>query len=271
MPTYHRPVAIQRPSSMIVTKQSATAYLLEFESEQEVRDEHAMNLAHGALRIPTGDKVALYTPLAVTLRGPFGSELQVRATVVAMLPDGLALGYEGDPDAILATLLEGAPREESDADVASESAADAANETGASDASPDRAQTAWDRVRSLPQMQKILLAVKAEKADRALLLQDSDPRVLLSLLRNPRITVEEVSRMTRSSALTYHIAEAILKAAQWSSNLDVRLGLIHNPKTPQQFALRILPTLPEAEVRIIARGGTSMALKQAALRRLQKP
>jgi hypothetical protein len=35
------------------------------------------------------------------------------------------------------------------------------------------------------------------------------------------------------------------------------------------MALQILPTLPESEVRSIARAGTNMALKQAALRRLQ--
>jgi len=53
------------------------------------------------------------------------------------------------------------------------------------------------------------------------------------------------------------------------SNLDVRLALIRNPKTPQAFSLRILPSLPDAEVRAIAKGGTSMALKLAALRRIQ--
>ncbi|MBV9184796.1 MAG: hypothetical protein JO093_04220, partial [Acidobacteria bacterium] len=53
------------------------------------------------------------------------------------------------------------------------------------------------------------------------------------------------------------------------ANLDVRLGLIHNAKTPPAFALRILPTLPESEVRSIARGGSNMALKTAALRQLQ--
>ena len=45
------------------------------------------------------------------------------------------------------------------------------------------------------------------------------------------------------------VAEVILKTTQWTASLDVRLGLIHNPKTPQAFALRILPTLPDAEVR----------------------
>jgi hypothetical protein len=43
-----------------------------------------------------------------------------------------------------------------------------------------------------------------------------------------------------------------------------------NPPYELPFALRILPTLPDHEVRAIAKGtATSMALKQAALRRVQ--
>jgi hypothetical protein len=79
-----------------------------------------------------------------------------------------------------------------------------------------------------------------------------------------------VTRIAKSSYLTFQIAEVIMKTGQWMGNLDVRLALIHNAKTPPAFSLRILPTLPDAEVRAIARGATSMALKQAALRQLQR-
>src|SRR2546421_171144 len=82
----------------------------------------------------------------------------------------------------------------------------------------------------------LLLAVKADRAERALLLQDNDPRVLLSLLRNPRLTVDEVARLAKSSFLTYQLADVIMKASQWMGSLDVRLGLIHNPKTPPAMA-----------------------------------
>ena len=133
----------------------------------------------------------------------------------------------------------------------------------------EKNQNTWDRIRALSQMEKLLLAVKAERSERTLLIQDNDPRVLLSLLRNPRLTVEEVARMAKSSFLNYQIADVIMKTAQWMASLDVRLGLIHNPKTPPAFALRILPSLPVQDVRAIARDGTSMPLKQAALRRLQ--
>ncbi|HUP48115.1 MAG TPA: hypothetical protein VNA04_04920 [Thermoanaerobaculia bacterium] len=239
---------------MNVTRSGEAAFSAEFESEQEVRDEHRTNLSFGALRLATDERVAPDSDLRVTLRGPWGGEIAVRARVVAALPDGIALAVEGDPGEMLAALLARPAAEDAAAD---------------EEESPERSQNAWDRVRGLSQMEKILLAVKADRTERALLLQDNDPRVLLSVLRNPRLTVEEVARLAKSSFLTYQIADVIMKTGQWMASVDVRLALIRNAKTPQAFSLRILPTLPDSEVRAIARGGMSMALKQAALRRLQ--
>jgi hypothetical protein len=230
---------------MIVTRTDAGAFTAEFESEAELRDEHRSNLTVGGLRLPTMETAPPNAALTVTLRGPWGADMKVKATVVAQLPDAIAVAIEGDPDAILERLLE-KPVEDQ----------------------PSQKST-WDRIRGLPHVDKLFLAAKADRAERAVLLQDNDPRVLLSVLRNPRLTVDEVVRVTTSSFLNYQIADVIMNTSQWMANLDVRLGLIRNPKTPQAFSLRILPTLPDSEVRNIARAGTNMALKQAALRRIQ--
>jgi hypothetical protein len=228
---------------MNVQRTAPNAFTATFETEEAVHDEHQTNLSLGALRLPTPETAPLHTPVTVTLRGPSGGEVETNATVVALLPDGLALAIDGDPEERLRRLL----------------------------ARPaDARENSWDRMRGLSQMEKILLAVKADRTERALLLQDNDPRVLLSLLRNPRLTVDEVVRVAKSPYLTFQIADVVMKATQWMASIDVRLGLIHNPKTPPAFALRILPTLPDVEVRNVARAGTSMALKQAALRRLQQ-
>lgn len=234
---------------MNVQRTGSAAFLAAFDSEQELREEHRTNLSFGALRLPTSESVPSDTLLLVTLRGPSGAEAFVKAKVVAALPDGLALAVDGNPDEIMARLL---PKDESPKDEPAE-----------------KTQNAWDRIRGLSQMEKILLAVKADRSERALLLQDNDPRVLLSVLRNPRLTVDEVARIAKSSFINFQIADVIMKTSQWMASLDVRLALIHNPKTPQAFGLRILSTLPDAEVRAIARAGTNMALKTAALRRLQ--
>lgn len=227
---------------MKVARTGAAAFTAEFESEQELRDEHRTNLSFGALRLPTPEAVPSDTVISLTLRGPMGAEVNVKARVVAALPDGLALGVDTNPDQIVERLL----------------------------SAEEKSQTVWDRMRGLSQTEKILLAVKADRSERGALLQDNDPRVLLSILRNPRLTVEEVVRLAKSSFLNFQIVDVIMQTAQWMSNLDVRLALIRNPKTPQAFGLRILPSLPETEVKAIAKAGTSMALKQAALRQLQK-
>lgn len=232
---------------MKVQRTASAEFVAEFESEEELRDEHRANLSFGALRLTTAETVALHTALQVTLRGPWGGQIAVPATVVAVLPDGIALAVEGNPDEIVARLLARPSAEEAS----------------------EKSQNVWERMRSLSQTDKILLAVRADRTERALLLQDNDPRVLLSILRNPRLTVDEVVRLAKSSYLTYQIADVIMKTSQWTASLDVRLALINNPKTPQAFSLRILPTLPDSEIKAIAKAGTSMALKQAALRRLQ--
>lgn len=235
---------------MIVTRTDPAAFTAEFESEEELIEEQRSNLSVGGLRLPTAEVVPPNTRISVTLRGPWGCESAVNATVVAQLPGALALMVEGDTAPIVDRLLTRPPEPEQPVD-------------------DEARKTSWDAVRARSQMEKILLAVKADRAERAVLVQDNDPRVLLSVLRNPRLTVDEVVRIAKSSFLNFQIADVIMKTGQWMGSLDVRLALIHNPKTPQAFGLRILPTLPDSEVRAIARGGTNMALKQAAIRRLQ--
>lgn len=228
---------------MQVTRTSPDAFTVAFESEEELREEHRANLSVGGLRLPTDDRPPLHALLDVTLRGPTGAEAKIRATVVAPLPDGIALSIEAEAGDLLERLLAGAA---------------------------EKGQTLADRLRGLPRVQKIIFATKADRSERAFLVQDNDPQVLTSLLKNPRITIDEVLRVAKSSFLNYQTAEVIIGTGQFMASLDVRVALVHNPKTPPPFALRILPTLPESELRTIARGAaTSMALKQAALKRLQ--
>lgn len=243
---------------MRILRGSAGSLTVEFESEPELRAEERANLAVGGLLLRTAESFAPLALLSLTLRLTDRGEITLPARVVATTPGAVALQLEGDPRAILAALLASPAPDASESD-----------DDGTGDANES---TAWERLRALTPPQKILLAPKADRVTRAFLVQESDPQVLFALLRNPRLSIDEVVRLAKSSYLSFQAAELILKTGPWMANLDVRLALIQNPKLPLPFALRILPTLPDREVRAIAKGAaTSMALKQAALRRVQGP
>ena len=232
------------------------AFTVEFESEEELAAEARANLSAGGLRLPTAEKLAIFSRLSLVLRLDGGGEAAATATVVAPLPGGVALALDGDVGALVEALR-----------AAPDTPGEEVPEVAAADGAPG---SVWDRLRSITRMEKLLLAAKADRVERAILAQDSDPQVLYTLLKNPRLTADEVIRISKSPFLTFQTAEAIVKSTQWFSNLEVRVALVHNAKTPPAFAMRILHTLPESEVRAISRGAaTSMALKVAALKKLQ--
>ncbi len=235
-------------------------FTVEFESAEELAAEARENLSAGGLRLPTAETLPMFARLSLLVRLAGGGEAAATATVVAPLPGGVALAVDGDTAALVEALRAeaGAPGDEVLAEAIEEG--DEAVRT----------ESVWDRLRSLSRMEKLLLAAKADRVERAILAQDSDPQVLYTLLKNPRLTADEVIRIAKSPFLTFQTAEAIVKSNQWFANLEVRVALVHNAKTPPAFAMRILHTLPESEVRNISRGAaTSMALKVAALKKLQ--
>jgi hypothetical protein len=237
---------------------------VEFESEEELAAEARTNLSAGGLRLPTKEKPPIFSRLSLLVRLAGGGEATASATVVAPLPDGVALAVDGDTGALVEALrARGGTHGEAKLE-------EAVEETGEKAGQGPSRENVWDRLRTITRTEKLLLAPKADRVERAILAQDNDPQVLFLLLKNPRLTADEVIRIAKSPFLTFQTAEAIVKSNQWLSNVEVRVALVHNAKTPIAFALRLLPTLPESEVRTISHGAaTSMALKQAALKKLQ--
>ncbi|HEX9459731.1 MAG TPA: hypothetical protein VGA84_11330 [Thermoanaerobaculia bacterium] len=58
---------------MNVTRTASAAFTAEFESEEELREEHRTNLSMGGLLLVTAETVALNATLLVTLRGPWAA------------------------------------------------------------------------------------------------------------------------------------------------------------------------------------------------------
>lgn len=218
---------------------------VEFESVDELRNEYAADLAAGGISLRTDVALPLFSEVSIALRVAGGGSVDLMGTVVNHLPGAVAVAFLAPPDDLLATL---------------EAAPEAGPETG-------RDLGAWERVRAMNRNEKMLLAPKASRAERAVLTQEHDAQVLYFLLKNPRITAEEVARIARSPQLGGPGAELIARTSQWSTSVDVRVSLVNNPKIPTPLALKLLPTLPEPEIRRIAKStAVNQAIRQAALR-----
>jgi hypothetical protein len=226
-----------------VSRQTSGEFVIEFESEEELRREFAMNLSAGGLFIQSQEKPAELSQLQLRLKLTGAGEVTIAAMVVRLFDGAFAVSIEGNPDEILSKLT-AVPKEDSSKNL-----------------------SLWDRVRALTHAEKIILAAKADRQERAVLAQDNDSQILYYLLKNPRITTEEVLRIARLTSISAQVADLIAKTSQWSSNQEIRSALVNNPRTPTPLALKLLPTLPEPEIRQIAKStAVSQALKQAALR-----
>jgi hypothetical protein len=222
-------------------------FSIEFETEAEFKAEYENNISAGGLFFETLSRLPELTPIHLTLNLAEGGQITVAATVVRSMGTALAVSLDQTPELIWSTLT---------ATVTSNSRDSSAG--GAS---------AWDKIRNLSRMEKLLLAPKADRSERQVLIQDNDAQVVYSLLKNPRISTEEVVRIARSPLISSVTIELIAKTTIWASNSEIRAALVHNPRTPTPLAIKLLPTLPEPEIRQIAKsGGVSQALKQAALR-----
>ncbi len=230
---------------MKVTAGASEHFVVEFESEQELQSEYENNISVGGLLIPCAADIQAFAKIQLTLKLIEGGEANVSGMVVRVMESGFAVTIDARPEAILSTLL----------------TKPEVKETGQTESNN------WDRVRNLSRIEKLLLAPKADRSERTVLLQDNDAQVLYSLLKNPRITTEEVIRIARSPLLATATADLIAKSTLWASNSEVRSALVHNPRTPTPLALKLLPTLTEPDIRQIAKSSAvSQALKQAALR-----
>lgn len=232
---------------MKVSEITCEHFLLEFENQDELKAEYDTNISAGGLFFQTASQLPEFTPIQLTLKLEGGGQMTIAATVVRAMGAALAVSIETKAELIWATL---------NARVADESQNAQRGEVNA-----------WDKVRNLSRVEKLLLAPKADRSERQVLIQDNDAQVIFSLLKNPRISTEEVIRIARSPMLSSIAAELISKTIIWASNSEIRAALVHNTRTPTPLALKLLPTLPEPEIRQIAKSSAvSQALKQAALR-----
>lgn len=91
------------------------------------------------------------------------------------------------------------------------------------------------------------------------LLTDPDPRVLRTLLSNPRLTENELLSLAASPMCPVEVLEAIARDARWGARYRVRLALVNNARTPLRVVAAILPSLMQQDLWDIWQAGRAPA------------
>lgn len=125
-------------------------------------------------------------------------------------------------------------------------------------------------ISSMTMAQKLKLALSGNKAARELLVKDPNKIIAVSVLKNPRVTEEEVQKVTASKGTSDDLLRQVSRNKEWMKSHTIRVGLLSNPKTPLAISLKLLDTVFEKDLQAVAKSkNIPSVLASAARRRLE--
>jgi hypothetical protein len=105
---------------------------------------------------------------------------------------------------------------------------------------------------SLPITDRVKLAMKGTREQRAQLIRDSNRMVASAVLSSPKLTESEVEAFARMGNVSEDVLRVIASNRTWTKNYGVVLGLTKNAKTPPAISMQLLHRLNERDTKAIS-------------------
>jgi hypothetical protein len=122
---------------------------------------------------------------------------------------------------------------------------------------------------SLPVIERMKLAMKGTREQRAQLVRDSNRLVAAAVLSSPKLTESEVEAFTKMGNVSEEVLRIIGMNRSWTKNYGV--GLCRNPKTPPTLSMQMLHRLNERDLKMLSIDrNVPEALRQLSRKVLQK-
>ena len=116
---------------------------------------------------------------------------------------------------------------------------------------------------------KIRLALVGNQEARNVLIRDPNKVIPLAVLRNPRLSEDEVITYAQLRSLPEDVFSAMAKHKSWIKIYQVKLALVSNPKAPLPLALKLLDHLHDRDLQNISKSkNVSYVLARSAARLL---
>jgi hypothetical protein len=105
---------------------------------------------------------------------------------------------------------------------------------------------------SLPIIERMKLAMKGTKGQRAQLIRDSNKLVAAAVLSSPKLTESEVEAFAKMANVSEDVLRTIATNRSWVKNYGVISGLTKNPKTPPGISMQMVQRLNERDLKMLA-------------------
>lgn len=124
------------------------------------------------------------------------------------------------------------------------------------------------KIQGMTVSEKIKLALLGNKQAREVLLKDSNKLVATTVLKNPRITEDEIAKIVNSRNVSNEILREVANNKEWLKKYLIRLGLVNNPRTPIGISLRQLSYLQERDIQHLAKSKNIPSVLASAARKM---
>lgn len=124
-----------------------------------------------------------------------------------------------------------------------------------------------NRIMKMGMKDRAKLAMKGDREARNILIRDPNRVIAQAVVSNPRLTEQEVEKITAMRAISEDILRQIANNRQWSRHYAVAHNLARNPRTPIANVLSILTRLQLKDLAALSKNrNVSDAVRRQALR-----
>jgi hypothetical protein len=116
----------------------------------------------------------------------------------------------------------------------------------------DQKTSVTQKLAKMTVAQRMGVAMKGSREERAILIRDPNKLVSTSVLSSPKLTETEVEAIAKMANVSEEILRIVGTNRAWVKNYNVVLALTRNPKTPVAMSMNLLNRLTEKDLRQIS-------------------
>jgi hypothetical protein len=127
------------------------------------------------------------------------------------------------------------------------------------------------KIAALNPAQRLALAMKGTREERAILIRDPNKIVAVAVLSSPKVTESEIEGIAKMASVSEEILRIIGNTRAWMKSYRVTAALTKNPKTPVAVSMNLLSRLSEKDLKMLTSDRNVPDVLRTAARRKMAP